>query len=35
MLTHVDPASEALAVSIGERGRVDLPFIGGASWKAG
>lgn len=26
-VTHVDTASEALAVSIGERGRIDLPFM--------
>ena len=26
-VTHVDTASEALAVSIGERARVDLPFM--------
>ena len=28
-VTHVDLPSEALAVSIGERGRVDLPFMAG------
>ena len=33
-VTHVDTASEALAVSIGERARVDLPFMAQLTGKA-
>ena len=32
-VTHVDTASEALVVSIGERARVDLPFMAGLTGK--
>lgn len=33
-ITHVDTAAEALAVSIGERARVDIPFMAGLTGKA-
>ena len=32
-ITHVDTASEALAVSLGERARVDLPYMSGLTGK--
>ena len=34
-ITSVDTPSEALAVSIGEHGRVDLPYMGGDRRMAG
>ena len=33
-ITHVDTAAEALAVSIGERARVDIPFMAGLTGKS-
>ena len=33
-VSHVDTASEALAVSLGERAKVDIPFMAGLTGKA-
>ena len=33
-VTSVDTPSEALAISIGERGKVDLPFMATAAWNS-